>query len=228
MTELSGLDDSNTRAEDINALGQITGKRRYPDGQDCAFLWEAGTVTDLGPIQDGVSSQAIGMSDTGYITGVGNVPPPEGGVCWHGFVWHEGTMIGLGEGTAYNANAQGQVVGTLSGKGFVDGFLWQNGVAYDLNTLAIDLGPENHIRSGTDINNHGVILADAESSHAGIAIVLTPIDRPLTDLDYDCRTDMHDLLILLDEWGETDSDADFNGDGLVGPGDLAILLGTWG
>ena len=48
------------------------------------------------------------------------------------------------------------------------------------------------------------------------------------DIDGDCRIDMFDFLILLFEWGATDSAADLDGDGLVGINDLLILLANWG
>ena len=57
---------------------------------------------------------------------------------------------------------------------------------------------------------------------------LTPVEQPLGDIDGDCRVDMFDFLILLFEWGETDSAADLDGDGLVGINDLLILLANWG
>jgi len=48
------------------------------------------------------------------------------------------------------------------------------------------------------------------------------------DINGDNVINTADLLILLGEWGNTDSYADVNGDGIVNTEDLLILLGNWG
>jgi hypothetical protein len=47
------------------------------------------------------------------------------------------------------------------------------------------------------------------------------------DLDGDGLVGPADLAILLGDWGSTGSAADLDGDGSVGTADLAILLGNW-
>lgn len=59
----------------------------------------------------------------------------------------------------------------------------------------------------------------------------TPQAPPISDLTGDCHTDAADLRVLLGQWGDANggsASADFNHDGVVGPQDLAILLGNWG
>ncbi len=48
------------------------------------------------------------------------------------------------------------------------------------------------------------------------------------DLDGDGAVGPGDLATLLGAWGGIDASADLDGDGAVGPGDLATLLGLWG
>ena len=55
----------------------------------------------------------------------------------------------------------------------------------------------------------------------------TPPGGP--DLDGDGTVGPADLAILLAAWGACgDCEADLDGDGIVGPSDLAILLAAWG
>ena len=48
------------------------------------------------------------------------------------------------------------------------------------------------------------------------------------DMNNDGLVNIHDLLILIGEWGATDSIADLNDDGVVNIHDLLILVGAWG
>jgi len=36
------------------------------------------------------------------------------------------------------------------------------------------------------------------------------------------------LLIIIDQWGQTDSHADINEDGIVNVSDLLIVIANWG
>ena len=49
----------------------------------------------------------------------------------------------------------------------------------------------------------------------------------LGDVNGDGVVNVEDLLILLAEWGKTDSPADINGDDIVNTADLLILLANW-
>ena len=50
---------------------------------------------------------------------------------------------------------------------------------------------------------------------------------PPGDLDHDGSVGIVDYLLLLADWGLTDSPADLDDDGTVGITDLLILLGHW-
>ena len=61
---------------------------------------------------------------------------------------------------------------------------------------------------------------------------MAPIGVPVGDLDLDCRVGIHDLLMLLDEWGLCSLTGgcrgDVNDDGEVDFVDLLIVVGNWG
>ena len=83
------------------------------------------------------------------------------------------------------------------------------------------------------INNPAQIAGDgSHTEFGGPAIRLTPIVRPLGDLDGDGTVGASDLLILLASWGPCDDcgncPADLNGDCVIGAADLLILLANWG
>src|SRR5438094_9920219 len=65
-----------------------------------AFLWEDGTMTDLGA-REGYTSRAFAISDVGQIVGTSNE---------HAILWENGTMTDLGNTNAFDANEESQIV----------------------------------------------------------------------------------------------------------------------
>ena len=55
------------------------------------------------------------------------------------------------------------------------------------------------------------------------AIVFNP-----ADINQDGSVNVIDLLIVIDQWGQTDSPADINGDGIVNVSDLLMVIANWG
>jgi hypothetical protein len=49
-----------------------------------------------------------------------------------------------------------------------------------------------------------------------------------SDVDQNGTVDVSDLLVVIDQWGLTDSPADLNGDGIVDVSDLLLVVGNWG
>jgi hypothetical protein len=47
------------------------------------------------------------------------------------------------------------------------------------------------------------------------------------DINQDGSVNVGDLLIILDQWGSTNSPADINGDGVVNVNDLLMVVGNW-
>ena len=58
--------------------------------------------------------------------------------------------------------------------------------------------------------------------------LLRDVATCISDLNADGSVNVHDILILIGEWGASDSIADLNGDGIVNIHDLLILVGDWG
>jgi hypothetical protein len=54
-----------------------------------------------------------------------------------------------------------------------------------------------------------------------------PIDCP-TDINGDGYVNVTDLLVVIDQWGLTNSLADVNQDGIVDVSDLLIVIDNWG
>ena len=48
------------------------------------------------------------------------------------------------------------------------------------------------------------------------------------DITGDMNVNVSDLLIVIDQWGQSKSKADINGDGVVGVSDLLEVVGNWG
>lgn len=120
------------RAYGINETGQVVGQSLH------AFLWQNGTITDLGTL-GGSSSLALGINDAGQVVGYSYTT---GNAASHAFLWQNGTMIDLGtlggsSSEARDINDAGQVVGssTKAGNFPRHAFLWQNGTMTDLGTL---------------------------------------------------------------------------------------------
>lgn len=121
VINLGTLGGSSSFALDLNNLGQITGNAQTPVGQPAprlnAFLWQHGTMTNLGVLPGSNNfSRGYGINDAGVIVGESdnNSPRP--------FRWENGTMIqlpalqaGLG-GVAHGINNAGVIVG-ISGNG---------------------------------------------------------------------------------------------------------------
>jgi uncharacterized membrane protein len=152
------------------------------------------------------------------------------------FLWKDDDLMlieplkGYTASGAWAANNVGQILGRCtSGPAMQTPILWQHGVVHDLAPL-VTKGEAVILREPIGINDGGQIATRAIHNGRTVAVLLTPIDRPLTDLNADCVTDVHDLLMLLSVWGPCDGtacQADFNGDGRVDVLDLLILLDNW-
>lgn len=114
--------------------------------------------------------------------------------------------------------------------------VWQHGNLYALPDIMIPSQGTQLVR-GRAMNDAGQLLVQGLHNGRNVGIVLSTVNQPLTDLNVDCVTDHHDLIMLLAQWGPIPggatgapggSSADFNQDGIVDVRDLLILLGNWG
>lgn len=224
----------------LNELGAVAGS--YPNG---AFHWQAGVLKDLGIVIPGASSTiAVQINVKNDVGGNSNFPPPLNTI-GQGWFWRNGDVVtfnALNEApsTVVSAiNDVGQVyVGTYGGsEGGV--YVWQDGHAVLLSDL-VD-APDNFLLVvwPVSMNTKGEIGTGFHilgESHA-VGAILSPVDRPLGDVNIDCNVDERDLIVVLEDWGpdkfghpaDMVSSATFQppGDGRVDAADLAIVLGNW-
>ncbi len=111
------------------------------------FLWENGTMTDLGSL--GGNGAAVCANNRGQVIGgssladnPGACSEEIGGPGCHAFLWEHGVMQDLGtlggdNSTAVWINDAGEIVGgaDLPGSEVEHAFLWRKGVMTDLGTL---------------------------------------------------------------------------------------------
>ena len=89
LIDLGTLGGSYSVAIDLNAHGQVVGTSGLAAGGSHAFLWENGTLTDLGTL--GGDSLAVAVNEGGQVIGRSMTGSGE-----HAFLWEDGQMTSLG------------------------------------------------------------------------------------------------------------------------------------
>jgi probable HAF family extracellular repeat protein len=103
---------TSVTAAAINEHDDIVGWAHLPEGGVRGFLWRDGEMIDIGAL-GGDSTYALDVNDRGQVVGHTSTADGESS---HGFVWEDGHMTDLGEGTAaYQLNDRGQILGTAGG-----------------------------------------------------------------------------------------------------------------
>lgn len=183
--DLGTLGGNQSLAVDINDRAQIAGvaANRKPDPfsmfgwgtQTRAFLWENGTMRDLGTLGGpdagaffvNERGQAAGASYTNSTSNSGTGIPTQ-----DPFLWTNGTMVDLGTlggtlGFATALNNRGQVVGqsNLAGDETAHPFLWDRGKLQDLGTLGGTFGVANWLNDAGEVAGGATTSAD-DAFHA--------------------------------------------------------------
>ena len=173
MRDLGTLGGSYGTATAINAAGAITGWSGVASSDAHAFLYEDGSMRDLG----GTSSIGYGINGLGHVAG-GSAQAPVG----HAVVWEDGVLRDLGglggaSAAALDVNDAGQAVGTAErADGSFEPFLADAGGIRSLGTFG------GSFAEAWAINNRGDIVGDAAVA-AGGAHAFLYRDGVLADLN---------------------------------------------
>lgn len=231
----------SSQARDINDAGAVTGRRRDTYGDPyLAYVWHGGVLTDLGPIPGGFNSEGYGISSLGHVAGYGqSIDQESGEVVGSGFLWDGreirdlGRLPGFRFAGAVGINDSDVVVGwswyNYDIPGLQHGVIWRDGMILDLNDLVPPEGPVWWIEGASDINESGQICGWARAQHRRVAVLLTPVEGRLGDLDCDGHVGIVDFLSVLEHWGPcAGCSADLNDDRIVDGLDVAMLFSNWG
>lgn len=205
---------------------------------DQTFLYHDGVITELGTL-GGTWCDPLAMNDAGDVVGLSETIDGRSDA----FLYRGGQMIdlvttGSTDSWAKGINNLGQVVGYLgpSDAGFVGGFLYSDGVLYDLNQYLRCADRAWFINDADAINDAGQIMAyGVDPQGVSKCMLLTPTSEPRAlpgDLTIDGVVALNDVAILLSNYGlesgATPEQGDLDADSDVDLADLAAILTQYG
>jgi probable HAF family extracellular repeat protein len=172
----------------MNNRGEVVGFSDLAgDQKGHPYLWNGKRLVDLGTL-GGDGGTASWVNQAGDVVGSADLPGVSGGQLHHGFLWKGAHMTDLppvGSAVCSNAfalNAKDQVVGNATDcQGTELGaMLWQNGSAYDLNSM---IGASSlDLKTADYINDRGEIYCEAVLPNGDSRMVLlVPSDEAATE-----------------------------------------------
>jgi probable HAF family extracellular repeat protein len=165
MRDLGTLGGRYSDAVAINDRGQVTGSSSTAEnGSESArrpYVWERGLMRDLGTPPDTEWGSGLSINNRGQVAGLYRRLGGED----HAFLWEDGVIreiLGPGGATGpqvVDLNDRGQVLGLYNTPAGIRGFVWRDGVAVDLGSLATygSLFP-------ADINERGQVAASGPTA----------------------------------------------------------------
>ena len=188
MTDLGTLGGTQSNGASINLAGTVSGTSTIANGSSRAFIYTtSGGMVALGTL-GGSDSTGAGINDLGQVTGFSST----GAGSSHAFIYSGGPLQDLGtlggnSSYASGINNFGMVVGnsdTLSG---ARAFVYDSGIMYDLNNLAMNLGGSgfNYLDNAIAVNDSGWVTGYGTTvggeTHAFLAVVV-PVPEPATGM----------------------------------------------
>jgi probable HAF family extracellular repeat protein len=145
------------------------------------FLWESGTMTDLGNL-GGTNSWAQCINNRGQIIGGSTLP---GDLVTHAFLWQNGRMQDLGTlggplSEAWWINDSGVVAGSadLPTPGLHDAVIWRHGRIFDLGTV-----PGDPCSRAYGLNSRGQVVGTSTDCHNTLHAFVWQEGGPMMDLN---------------------------------------------
>ena len=166
IAEIGTLGGARSQAWGLNAAGQVVGWAETAAGQQRAYLWADGRLTDLGTLPGGEASMAVAVNARGQVVGGSTTAPGQqlGGPGTRAFLWQDGRLTDLGTlpggdfSQATGINDAGQVIGFANRRPGtpIQAVLWQGGAPTELGTLPGAVGGRANA-----INNRGQVVGVA-------------------------------------------------------------------
>ncbi|HRQ75746.1 MAG TPA: dockerin type I domain-containing protein, partial [Phycisphaerales bacterium] len=242
VQDLGVMNGPNSTATAISENGRVAGWNGAGN-PGVGFLTDPkGRMALIPPYAGAATSSPGAVSWGGRVVGTGVILNPPSSLA---YLWDAASqslmtiepLEGYTSSQGVDLNEMGQLLlRSSAGASNIIGGLWQNGAHHALHSLVADMPAHTSLARPRSLNEPGDILVEGHVNGKIVGIVLKPTGRPFTDLNGDCATNAHDLMMLLSQWGQIPAStgssgvpsADFNQDGIVDVLDLLILLGNWG
>jgi probable HAF family extracellular repeat protein len=188
LTQLKPLSpDPDSAATAINDIGQVVGISGLCSNAvggasaEHALIWENGVPMNLGNIGGQAWNTPVAINNHGQVVGFANTSGDmNAALSPTAFIWTKANGMqpiapvagGTGDTNdiAFDLNENGQVVGQSFGPNGARAFLYEGGVATDLNSLVVEGDPNLDLVLPQGINDSGEISGTAVDSSTGLQV----------------------------------------------------------